>query len=329
MIPVCDHTSASIYSCGETHQPRGNCASLRNLQPENLSLALMDRPMTVDEVALFCGVSAKTVRRAIERGDLEAARLGDHGALRVRPEAIDEWFARRSTRRAVRRASRCLRSRPWPRAAVGGASGSRLRSAWARTWACDESAAGQAQGPAWRRGALARGSRDLDVPRALDGSGQRRAPKPGVRHSRRRPRLPGLPAPCSAPRSAGRAQPRSRRPQRVRRGRLVAEPRRPAALPPHAQRLLASLEPQPAPARRAPRTAPAHDADRADAARGARGRRGRTGDGAQVAGRPAVDLRPRRAQGRADDQSGQRACASRRRSARSSSTRSASRRSRR
>jgi excisionase family DNA binding protein len=60
-------------------------------------------PMTVDEVAVFCGVSSKTVRRAIERGDLEAARLGGHGALRIRPEAIDEWFARRSTRRTVRR----------------------------------------------------------------------------------------------------------------------------------------------------------------------------------------------------------------------------------
>ena len=67
-----------------------------------MSLAMTDRPMTVDEVALFCGVSAKTVRRAIERGDLEAARLGDHGALRVRPDAIDEWFARRSTRRTTR-----------------------------------------------------------------------------------------------------------------------------------------------------------------------------------------------------------------------------------
>jgi excisionase family DNA binding protein len=60
--------------------------------------------MTVDEVARFCGVSAKTVRRAIERGDLDAARLGGHGALRVRPEAIDDWFARRSTRRTARHA---------------------------------------------------------------------------------------------------------------------------------------------------------------------------------------------------------------------------------
>jgi excisionase family DNA binding protein len=68
-----------------------------------MSLAMTDRPMTVDAVALFCGVSAKTVRRAIEGGDLDAARLGDHGALRVRPEAIDEWFARRSTRRTARR----------------------------------------------------------------------------------------------------------------------------------------------------------------------------------------------------------------------------------
>jgi excisionase family DNA binding protein len=65
---------------------------------------MTDRPMTVDEVARFCGVSAKTVRRAIERGDLDAARLGDHGALRVRPEAIDDWFARRSTRRTARHA---------------------------------------------------------------------------------------------------------------------------------------------------------------------------------------------------------------------------------
>jgi excisionase family DNA binding protein len=65
---------------------------------------MTDRPMTVDEVARFCGVSAKTVRRAIERGDLDAARLGDHGALRVRPDAIDEWFARRSTRRTARHA---------------------------------------------------------------------------------------------------------------------------------------------------------------------------------------------------------------------------------
>jgi excisionase family DNA binding protein len=68
-----------------------------------MSLAMTDRPRTVDVVALFCGVSAKTVRRAIERGDLEAARLGDHGALRVRPDAIDEWFARRSTRRSSTR----------------------------------------------------------------------------------------------------------------------------------------------------------------------------------------------------------------------------------
>ncbi len=80
----------------------------------SLPPAMTDRPMTVDEVALFCGVSAKTVRRAIERGDLEAARLGDHGALRVRPEAIDEWFARRSTRRTARRAVEAAPVAPVP-----------------------------------------------------------------------------------------------------------------------------------------------------------------------------------------------------------------------
>jgi excisionase family DNA binding protein len=84
----------------------------------------MDRPMTVDVVALFCGVSAKTVRRAIERGDLDAARLGGHGALRIRPAAIDEWFVRRST--GERHAgSRSLRWRRFRRAEDGAASGSR------------------------------------------------------------------------------------------------------------------------------------------------------------------------------------------------------------
>ena len=77
--------------------------SLGHFNANEPSPVMTDRPMTVDEVALFCGVSAKTVRRAIDRGDLEAARLGGHGALRVQPEAIDEWFARRSTRRAARR----------------------------------------------------------------------------------------------------------------------------------------------------------------------------------------------------------------------------------
>jgi excisionase family DNA binding protein len=82
---------------------------------------MTDRPMTVDELAVFCGVSSKTVRRAIKRGDLEAARLGGHGALRVRPEAIDEWFARRSTRRMVHRAVEAAPIAPVP------ASGSRRR----------------------------------------------------------------------------------------------------------------------------------------------------------------------------------------------------------
>lgn len=82
---------------------------------------MTDHPTTVDEVAVFCGVSSKTVRRAIERGDLDAARLGGHGALRIRPEAIDEWFARRSTRRTVRRVVEPAPIAPVP------ASGSRRR----------------------------------------------------------------------------------------------------------------------------------------------------------------------------------------------------------
>jgi excisionase family DNA binding protein len=82
---------------------------------------MTDRPMTVDEVALFCGVSTKTVRRAIERGDLDAARLGGRAALRIRPEAIDEWFARRSTRRTMPRVGDAAPIAPVP------ASGGRRR----------------------------------------------------------------------------------------------------------------------------------------------------------------------------------------------------------
>ena len=84
----------------------------------------------------------------------------------------------------------------------------------------------------------------------------------------------------------------------------MAEPRGPAAVPPYPHRLL--LEPQSAAARRPPRVASAHDADRAGAAPGARGRRARAGDRPQVAGRPAIDLRPRGPQGRADDQPSER-----------------------
>lgn len=48
--------------------------------------------LTVAQAAEYVGVSDKTVYRAIEDGRLKAAALGRRGALRIRPEWIDEWI---------------------------------------------------------------------------------------------------------------------------------------------------------------------------------------------------------------------------------------------
>jgi excisionase family DNA binding protein len=51
--------------------------------------------MTVSDVAMMCQVSTKTVRRAIARGELSAARLGSRAAYRLRHEDVDAWIADR------------------------------------------------------------------------------------------------------------------------------------------------------------------------------------------------------------------------------------------
>jgi excisionase family DNA binding protein len=52
------------------------------------------RLLTLEEAASRCFYSARSVRRAIERGDLEAVRLGPNKRypLRVSEEALERWL---------------------------------------------------------------------------------------------------------------------------------------------------------------------------------------------------------------------------------------------
>jgi excisionase family DNA binding protein len=56
--------------------------------------------LTVAEVAGVCRVHAKTVMRAIGRGELTAVRLGERGAYRIRPADLDAWIEGRLVRPA-------------------------------------------------------------------------------------------------------------------------------------------------------------------------------------------------------------------------------------
>lgn len=55
--------------------------------------------MSVAEVARFCGLSEKAVRRAIDEGELPASKL--RSRLRVRPEDVDAWIAAGAARPRV------------------------------------------------------------------------------------------------------------------------------------------------------------------------------------------------------------------------------------
>jgi excisionase family DNA binding protein len=48
--------------------------------------------LTIGDVADTCRVHAKTVMRAIGRGELRAVRLGERGAYRIRPADLDSWL---------------------------------------------------------------------------------------------------------------------------------------------------------------------------------------------------------------------------------------------
>lgn len=59
----------------------------------------MDALLTPQQVAQACQLSARTVLRAIDRGDLRASKLAVRGGWRIMPADVDEWLAARSNRR--------------------------------------------------------------------------------------------------------------------------------------------------------------------------------------------------------------------------------------
>jgi excisionase family DNA binding protein len=52
-------------------------------------MRVTDRYRTVSELAAELLVSRRTIYRAIERGELEAVRVGAHGRIRVPVEAVE------------------------------------------------------------------------------------------------------------------------------------------------------------------------------------------------------------------------------------------------
>lgn len=79
--------------------------------------------LTVDQVAELVQLDPETVRRAIRRGELVAARIG--GRLRIRPEQVDAWVDAQVVEPS--RASRQVRQ-PLPPAPVGTSVRDRMRS---------------------------------------------------------------------------------------------------------------------------------------------------------------------------------------------------------
>ena len=51
-----------------------------------------ERLLTPGDVAAPCQISAKSVLRAIHRGQLRAYRLGERGAYRLRERDVDAWL---------------------------------------------------------------------------------------------------------------------------------------------------------------------------------------------------------------------------------------------
>jgi excisionase family DNA binding protein len=52
--------------------------------------------LTVDQVAELCQVDARTVRRAIDRGELKASKLGQRGCWRITTAAVAAWVEARA-----------------------------------------------------------------------------------------------------------------------------------------------------------------------------------------------------------------------------------------
>jgi excisionase family DNA binding protein len=58
--------------------------------PPRLSSA--SRSLTTGAAAQLASCHRTTILRAIERGELEAVRLGRAGDYRIAPEALEEWL---------------------------------------------------------------------------------------------------------------------------------------------------------------------------------------------------------------------------------------------
>jgi len=59
--------------------------------PTYRTLELMTTFATPGELATALRCSKSTIYRAIDRGELPAVRLGQSGAFRIRPEAVEEF----------------------------------------------------------------------------------------------------------------------------------------------------------------------------------------------------------------------------------------------
>ena len=62
-----------------------------------------ERLLTPGDVAERCQISAKSVLRAIHRGQLRAYRLGERGAYRLRECDVDAWLEQAIVAPPVRR----------------------------------------------------------------------------------------------------------------------------------------------------------------------------------------------------------------------------------
>src|SRR5687768_17774789 len=65
-----------------------------------------ERLLTPGEVAERCQISAKSVLRAIHRGQLRAYRLGERGAYRLRERDVDAWLEQAVVAPSARRQRR-------------------------------------------------------------------------------------------------------------------------------------------------------------------------------------------------------------------------------
>jgi excisionase family DNA binding protein len=51
-----------------------------------------ERTITVGTAARLTGYHPATIRRALQRGDLDGYRAGRRGMYRIRPDALNDWI---------------------------------------------------------------------------------------------------------------------------------------------------------------------------------------------------------------------------------------------